>query len=427
MWNKIIILLCLIIMPYSLLAADVVGKIKSISVQGKVIKYINPKTKEISMIKFTDQTVLESAESFKDLTVNTKFKAVVNEQGMATKIKRILVKLAPEKVIDTDQLESLMDSGSAYFLGDARPVKIYNLGHIPTAKPTPATKLAKNLAWLPKDKATPIVFYCGGVTCPLSPKAMNIAIKNGYTNVRAYVEGYPAWKEEVYPSHVNATWLSKNLDIHHVILDVRDKAPSYIKGSVHMPASTLLTMHEKWNQDKYPVKNRTVMGLRDKKAPIIIIANSDDSDQAIEAYEILTFWKYKNVTILNGGLDNWSGKKDTGKIASTLIYEKKPVKGAVEESTFVQVSKEGGAIIVDVRDSDEAATGRLAKSIHAPLDDLDKYLSKIPKDQKVIVHCASGARAALAYEILLKHGYSDVTFLNDSFEAVVKENNITLI
>ena len=427
MWNKIIIAMCLMLMPYSLLATEVVGKIQSISVKGKVIKYLNPKTKQINVIKFSDETKLESAENFKDLTVNTKFKADVNEQGFATKIKRILVKLPPERVIDTDELETLMESDEAYFLGDARPANIYELGHIPTAKPTPATTLMKNMSWLPKDKSTAIVFYCGGVTCPLSPKAMNIAMKQGYTNVRAYVEGYPAWKAEIYPSHVNADWLAKNLDIHHVVLDVRDEAPSFIKGSAHLPASTLTTMHEQWNQDKFPVKDRLIMGVRDKKAPIVIIANSDDSDEAIEAYEILSFWKYQNVTILNGGLDAWTGMKEIGKIATTLEYVKKPIKGAVEESVFVKAALEGGATILDVRDAEEVATGRIAKSLHIPLDDLNKNLAKIEKDNKVIVHCAGGARAALAYEVLLQNGYTDVTFLNDSFEAVVKENNITLL
>ncbi len=103
------------IMPYSLLAAEVVGKVQSISVKGKVIKYLNPKTKEISVIKFSDETVLESAEDFKDLTVNTKFKASINDQGVATKIKRILAKLPPERMISTDQLETLLEGSGPYF------------------------------------------------------------------------------------------------------------------------------------------------------------------------------------------------------------------------------------------------------------------------------------------------------------------------
>jgi len=427
MWNKIIIALCLLVAPFSLLAEEVVGKIQSISVQGKVIKYLNPKTKQVTVIKFTQDTALESAEDFDDLTVNTKFKATVNEQGIATKIKRILVKLPAERVIDTDGLEELMESGTPYFLGDARPAKIYDLGHIPSALPTPAGELAKNLNWLPKDKATPLVFYCGGVTCPLSPKAMKIAMKHGYTNVRAYVEGYPAWKGEVYPAHVNAGWLAKNIDPHHVILDVRDTAETFVKGAVHLPTSSLAAMHQQWNKDKYPVKKRMILGIRDKKAPIVIIADSHDSDEAIEAYEYLTFWKYQNVAILNGGQAKWQGPKGVGTIATTFDYVKKPVKGAVEESVFVTAAKTGDATIIDVRSSNEYENGHLAKSIHIPLDQLDQHLAKIPKTGQVIVHCAAGARAALAYASLVKHGYDNVKFLNDSFEAVAKENNLKLL
>ncbi|MEH6451681.1 MAG: rhodanese-like domain-containing protein [Psychromonas sp.] len=182
MWNKIIIVLCLMIMPFTLLASEVVGKIQSISVKGKVIKYLNPKTKEISVIKFSEDTVLESADDFKDLTVNTKFKASVNDQSVATKIKRILVKLPAEQMISTDELEALMDGSNPYFLGDARPAKIYDLGHIPTAMPTPASTLDKNLNWLPKDKTTEIVFYCGGGNLPIKPQS------NEYRNERRLLQ-----------------------------------------------------------------------------------------------------------------------------------------------------------------------------------------------------------------------------------------------
>lgn len=283
MFRKAAVLLALFIMPFSLMAEEIVGKIQSISVQGKVIQFINPKTSEVNVLKFTEATKLESADSFDDLTVNTKFTATVDDNMVASKIKRVLVKLPKDLVIDTDELADLIESGQPLFIGDARPKSKYDVGHIPGSKATPASKLEKNLDWLPEDKATPLVFYCGGVTCPLSPKALKIAKANGYQNVRAYVEGFPAWKEDVYPSHVNPDWLAKNLDIHHVILDVRTAPKTSIEGSVHLPASQLLQMHEQWNKEKYPTQKRTIFTLRDKKAPITIVANSESSDEAIEA------------------------------------------------------------------------------------------------------------------------------------------------
>jgi hypothetical protein len=47
---------------------------------------------------------------------------------------------------------------------------------------------------LPEDKNKLVVFYCGGLHCKLSHKSAAKAITMGYTNVKVFSEGYPAWK-----------------------------------------------------------------------------------------------------------------------------------------------------------------------------------------------------------------------------------------
>ena len=76
-----------------------------------------------------------------------------------------------------------------------------------------------------------------------------------------------------------------------------------------------------------------------------------------------------------------------------------------------------GAVIIDVRDSAEVAqTGKAAGALHIPRGSLefkadpasptaDKSLST---DKTVILHCASGGRAALAGKTLQELGYTDV-------------------
>ncbi|WP_354625496.1 rhodanese-like domain-containing protein [Psychromonas sp. MME2] len=352
MFTKIIILIALLPMSLSLMATEVVGKIQSISVQAKVIQLINPKSKAVTVIKFNDQTKLESAESFEELTVNTKIKATVDSDMYANYIKRILVKLPEQQIIGTEQLAEMIEAGEKVFIGDARPVEQYNIGHLPNAVATPANELADHITWLPEDKNTLLVFYCGGVTCPLSPQALKIAQKNGYSNVKAYVEGFPAWKEEVYPAYVNPTWLAKNIDINHVIIDVRAKPSSHIKGAVHLPTEQLVAMHQKWNEQKLPTKKRTIFALRDRKAPITIVADSGQNEEAIEAYEILTFWNFKNVAILKGGMSDWYKQKRpiaNTPIGTELHYVKKLVKGAIDETEFVAAVKFNDATIIDVR------------------------------------------------------------------------------
>ena len=76
-----------------------------------------------------------------------------------------------------------------------------------------------------------------------------------------------------------------------------------------------------------------------------------------------------------------------------------------------------GALLVDVRDGTEvAATGKAAGAIHIPRGSLefkadptsptaDKNFST---DKTVILHCASGGRAALAGKLLKDMGYDKV-------------------
>lgn len=76
-----------------------------------------------------------------------------------------------------------------------------------------------------------------------------------------------------------------------------------------------------------------------------------------------------------------------------------------------------GALLVDLRDSAELAqTGKAAGSVHVPRGSLefkaDLSLPTADKnfalDKPVILHCASGGRAALAGKLLKDMGYQKV-------------------
>ena len=78
---------------------------------------------------------------------------------------------------------------------DARPTKKkYNKGHVPGAINIPNTFFDKMANRLPADKKSPLVFYCGGFKCPLSVKSASKAKALGYTDVKLFQAGYPAWK-----------------------------------------------------------------------------------------------------------------------------------------------------------------------------------------------------------------------------------------
>lgn len=80
---------------------------------------------------------------------------------------------------------------------DSRPLKAkYNKGHIPTAVSIPFTRFDEFKGKLPRDLFTPIIFYCGGLVCPLSHKSAARALAMGYKDVSVFCLGYPEWKKQ---------------------------------------------------------------------------------------------------------------------------------------------------------------------------------------------------------------------------------------
>jgi rhodanese-related sulfurtransferase len=97
--------------------------------------------------------------------------------------------------VSTAYVKKVLDGGEKVALIDARPkARQYDKGHLPGAISLSYTEFDKVATErLPADKATPLVFYCGGFACPLSDKSARKAMALGYTNVKTYPAGYPEW------------------------------------------------------------------------------------------------------------------------------------------------------------------------------------------------------------------------------------------
>jgi rhodanese-related sulfurtransferase len=99
--------------------------------------------------------------------------------------------------IDTVRLQQMMAGEDPVMVVDSRPKgRKYDVGHVPGAISLPDSKFEKLAGVLPADKATALVFYCGGFKCKLSDNSARKAMANGYTNVMTYQAGFPAWKKE---------------------------------------------------------------------------------------------------------------------------------------------------------------------------------------------------------------------------------------
>ncbi|MDY3943608.1 MAG: FAD-dependent oxidoreductase [Alloprevotella sp.] len=67
-----------------------------------------------------------------------------------------------------------------------------------------------------------------------------------------------------------------------------------------------------------------------------------------------------------------------------------------------------GALLLDVRTTDEFSFGTIAGAINIPLDDLRNRLSELPKDKDIVVFCAVGQRGYVAERILKGNGFERV-------------------
>lgn len=103
--------------------------------------------------------------------------------------------------------------------------------------------------------------------------------------------------------------------------------------------------------------------------------------------------------------------------AKSLVDAANAVVPKISGKDAIDMVAKGDAVLIDIRDSAELTqTGKAAGAVHIPRGSLefkadlsapsaDKSLAY---DKPVILHCASGGRAALAGKLLKEMGYSTV-------------------
>lgn len=325
------------------------------------------------------------------------------------------VKIDPANLIDYAGVAKLVAEGPAktpYTLIDSRPLLRFQEGAIPGAIHLPFIGFDKFVDRLPKDKSQLVVFYCGGITCTLSPNSLKKAKLLGYTNLRVYREGQPEWATRNYqvttPEFVKLAYVDR--DIPHVMVDARsaeDAASGHIKSAVSVPAG----------KEKAIVKSLPPAKL---KAPIIVY-DGRGGEQAVTVAKALIKAGQQNVLVLSGGMIGWQAGAypvESGMPALTRIaYAPKPRAGSLPMAEFTTLAKNTPAdvLILDVRNPDEASQGMIKGALLIPDEELVARLAEVPKNKRIVTHCLTGIRAEMAYHKLKEAGYN-AAFLNNDID-----------
>ena len=140
---------------------------------------------------------------------------------------------------------------------DSRPARKYDKGHIVPAINISNSQFDKMTHLLPVAKSTQLIFYCGGVKCPLSHKSAAKAEALGYTNIKVYSAGYPDWLKQGNIPGVSAAYLKKKIDKQAgmVIVDAR---PARKFNKAHVPTAINIPLRQfDAMLDKLPVDKGT--------------------------------------------------------------------------------------------------------------------------------------------------------------------------
>lgn len=97
----------------------------------------------------------------------------------------------------------------------------------------------------------------------------------------------------------------------------------------------------------------------------------------------------------------------------------------LEPERFAAEAARPETLVVDVREADERLAGTIAGAIHIPRGMVEfradpsspLHDERLQRHRRILLHCATGSRSALAATALHHLGYDDVAHLAGGFQA----------
>ena len=178
---------------------------------------------------------------------------------------------------------------------DSRPARKFDKGHIPVAINISQSQMEENIDKLPNDKNMLIIFYCGGLDCPLSHKAAKQAEAHGYTQLKVYAAGYPDWIKNGGYAGVSAFYVKNAIEKDvATVIDARPPkkfAKGYIPGAINITDTRFEAM-----SDQLP---------KDKNRELIVYCGGYDCPLSQKVADKTKSLGYTNVSLYQAGFPDW--------------------------------------------------------------------------------------------------------------------------
>jgi rhodanese-related sulfurtransferase len=285
---------------------------------------------------------------------------------------------------------------------DSRPARKYDEGHIPGAINIPDTFFDKKADLLPKDKGQLLIFYCGGVDCPLSHKSAFKAEKLGYTNIKVFAEGDPAWAKAGRLISISEVVVKELIDskANAMIVDARPTRV-FEEGAVPTSINIPDTFFDK-KADLLPKAKDTLL---------VFYCGGDKCPLSPKSAEKAKALGYTNVKLFQAGYPAWKQAYGAAPAAGAAAPAAKPAQAAIEAgpkgdtitvASFNKIMAEApdSIMLVDVRDAGEFAKGHMKGAVNIPVGDMMDKAASLPAAKPIVFVCATGARSGEAYDIV---------------------------
>ncbi|RDI41034.1 MBL fold metallo-hydrolase [Falsibacillus pallidus] len=168
---------------------------------------------------------------------------------------------------------------------------------------------------------------------------------------------------------------------HTTFIDARaaeEYANGHIKGFINLPYNKIFTNWAGWVLDY----EKDLVVLTDQKSSV---------KHALQSIGFDRIAAFVEPDVISNGEDA-------------------PLEGyaSIPAGELIEPAKNGEYFIIDVRNDQEWEDGHIPGAHHFPLGHLDEHLDEVPKDQKLLVHCQSGARSAIASGLLMANGFNNL-------------------
>jgi glyoxylase-like metal-dependent hydrolase (beta-lactamase superfamily II)/rhodanese-related sulfurtransferase len=196
--------------------------------------------------------------------------------------------------------------------------------------------------------------------------------------------------------------LARVLDLQKagaIVVDVRDPVDF---GRGHLAGSVNIGLG-----GQYATWAGTVL---DRERPLVIIAPPGREEEAATRLGRI-------------GLDRVAGYLDTGMQA---LESRADLLTLIERMSAADLADELASpappLVLDVRTPKEWADAHIEGSVNVPLNHLQERAGELPRDRRIVVHCATGYRSSIAASLLAHQGFDRLAELTGGMTAWMQKN-----